>query len=249
MGQMQNKAALVTGASSGIGAAIARRLAKDGYSVLAAGRDPVRTAAIAAELPSMRSWIGELASSADCDRLIAATVKEFGRLDVLVNNAGIWQPVTTEETTDGIWLDTLAINLSIPFFLSRAALPLLRLNRGAIVNIASSWGLHGAPKAAAYCASKGGLVLMTRAMSIDHAAEGVRINAVCPGDVATPMLFRDAEARGVDPEAALREANAGSRSGRITTPEEIAALVAYLASDAAAQVNGAAIPIDGGELA
>ena len=130
---------------------------------------------------------------------------------MLVNNAGIWQPVTTEETTDGLWLDTLAINLSIPFFLSRAALPLLRLNRGAIVNIASSWGLHGAPKAAAYCASKGGLVLMTRAMSIDHAAEGVRINAVCPGDVATPMLFRDAEARGIDPEAALREANAGSQ--------------------------------------
>ena len=90
---------------------------------------------------------------------------------------------------------------------------------------------------------------MTRAMSIDHAAEGIRINAVCPGDVATPMLFRDAEARGIDPEAAMREANAGSRSGRITTPEEVAALVAYLASDAAAQVNGAAIPIDGGELA
>ncbi len=246
---MTNKVAVVTGASSGIGAAIARRLAKDGYSVLAAGRDAERTAAVVAELPTACSWIGNLASSADCERLIGACVKEFGRLDVLVNNAGIWQPVTTEETTDGLWLDTLAINLSIPFFLSRAALPLLRLNRGAIVNIASSWGLHGAPKAAAYCASKGGLVLMTRAMSIDHAAEGVRINAVCPGDVATPMLFRDAEARGIDPQAALREANAGSRSGRITTPDEVAALVAYLASNAAAQVNGAAIPIDGGELA
>ena len=246
---MTNKVALVTGASSGIGAAIARRLAKEGYSVLAAGRDPVRTAAIAAELSLVRSWVGELDSSADCDRLIPACVNEFGALDVLVNNAGIWQPVTTEETTDRIWLDTLAINLHVPFFLSRAALPLLRRNGGAIINIASSWGLHGAPKAAAYCASKGGLVLMTRAMSIDHAAEGVRINAICPGDVATPMLFRDAEARGVDREAALLEANAGSRSGRITTPEEVAALVAFLASDAATQINGAAIPIDGGELA
>ena len=246
---MTNKVALVTGASSGIGAAIARRLAKEGYAVLAAGRDPVRTAAITAEQPLVRSWVGELDSSADCDRLISACANEFGALDVLVNNAGIWQPVTTEETTDRIWLDTLAINLNIPFFLSRAALPLLRRNGGAIINIASSWGLHGAPKAAAYCASKGGLVLMTRAMSIDHAAEGVRINAICPGDVATPMLFRDAESRGIDSQAALREANAGSRSGRITMPDEVAALVAYLASDAAAQINGAAIPIDGGELA
>ncbi len=246
---MTGKVALVTGASSGIGAAIARRLAKDGYSVLAAGRDRARTVALAAELPSARSWIGKLATSADCDRLIAAAVKEFGGLDVLVNNAGLWQPATTEETTDRIWQDTLAINLSIPFFLSRAALPQLRLRKGAIVNIASSWGLHGAPNAAAYCASKGGLVLMTRAMSIDHAAEGIRINAVCPGDVATPMLFRDAQARGMDLQAATREANAGSRSGRITMPDEVAALVAYLASDAAAQINGAAVPIDGGELA
>jgi len=221
----------------------------DGYSVLAAGRNAGRTSALSDELPSVRSWVGNLAASPDCDQLVAACLKEFGGLDVLVNNAGIWQPVTTEETTDRIWLDTLAINLNIPFFLSRAALPYLQQRKGAIVNIASSWGLHGAPQAAAYCASKGGLVLMTRAMSIDHASQGVRINAVCPGDVATPMLFRDAEAQGIDRESALREANAGSRSGRITMPEEVAALVAFLASEAAAQINGAAIPIDGGELA
>jgi meso-butanediol dehydrogenase / (S,S)-butanediol dehydrogenase / diacetyl reductase len=246
---MKNKIALVTGASSGIGAAIARRLAKDGFLVMAAGRDAKRTETLAAELPGARAWIGALASSADCDRLVADCVKTFGGLDVLVNNAGIYQPAKTEETSDAIWNDTLATNLSVPFFLSRAALPHLRKTRGAIVNIASNWGLHAGPHAVAYCASKGGLVLMTKALTVDHAAEGIRINAVCPGDVATPMLFRDAESRGLDREAVLRESAATTRSGRVTTPEEVAGLVAYLASDEAAQVNGAAILMDGGSAA
>ena len=246
---MKNKIALVTGASSGIGAAVARRLAKDGFAVMAAGRDKKRTEALAAELSGARAWIGDLATSADCDRLIADCVKAFGGLKVLVNNAGIYQPAKTEETTDAIWNDTITTNLSVPFFLCRAALPHLRKSRGAIVNIASDWGLHGGPNAVAYCASKGGLVLMTKALAVDHAAEGIRINAVCPGDVATPMLFRDAEARGLDREAVLRESAATTRSGRVTTPEEVAGLVAYLASDEAAQVNGAAILMDGGSAA
>jgi meso-butanediol dehydrogenase / (S,S)-butanediol dehydrogenase / diacetyl reductase len=246
---MAQKVALVTGASSGIGSAIARRLATDGYVVMAAGRNAKRTKVLAADLPGARAWVGELASSADCGRLIADCVKAFGRLDVLVNNAGIYQPAMAEDTTDAIWNDTLATNLSVPFFLSRAALPQLRRRKGAIVNIASNWGLTGGPHAVAYCASKGGLVLMTKAMTVDHAAEGVRINAVCPGDVETPMLFRDAEARGLSHDAVLQESAATTRSGRVTTPEEVAALVAYLASDEAAQVNGAAILMDGGSAA
>jgi len=246
---MKNRIALVTGASSGIGAAIAHRLAKDGYAVMAAGRDKKRTEALAAEHSGARAWIGDLATSADCDRLIADCVKAFGGLNVLVNNAGIYLPATTEDTTDATWNDILATNLSVPFFLCRAALPHLRKSRGAIVNIASNWGLHGGANAVAYCASKGGLVLMTKALTVDHAAEGIRINAVCPGDVATPMLFRDAEARGLDREAVLRESAATTRSGRVTTPEEVAGLVAYLASDEAAQVNGAAILMDGGSAA
>ena len=249
MQAMTRKIALVTGASSGIGAAIARRLAQDGYAVMAAGRDAKRTEVLASELPGARAWIGELATSADCDRLIADCVTAFGGLDLLVNNAGIYLPAKAEETTDAIWNETLATNLSVPFFLSRAALPQLRRRQGSIVNIASNWGLHAGPHAVAYCASKGGLVLMTKALAVDHAAEGVRINAVCPGDVATPMLFRDAESRGLDREAVLRESAATTRSGRVTTPEEVAGLVAYLASEEAAQVNGAAILMDGGSAA
>ena len=176
-------------------------------------------------------------------------MKAFGGLDVLVNNAGIYVAANAEQTTDETWNATIATNLSVPFFLSRAALPQLRRRKGVILNIASDWGLKGGANAVAYCASKGGMVLMTRAMTIDHAAEGVRINAICPGDVATPMLYRGGEARGLDPKQVIAESSADSRSGRVTTPEEVAALVAFLASDEAAQINGAAVAIDGGNLA
>ena len=246
---MKNRVALITGASSGIGLAVAQRLAGDGYSVMAAGRDAARTAKLASELPSVRSWIGDLASPKACDDLIAACVKAFGRLDVLVNNAGIYHPANAEETTDPIWQQTIAINLTAPFLLSRAAMPQLRRHKGAIINIASDWGLVGGRNAVAYCASKGGLVLMSKAMALDHADEGVRINAVCPGDVETPMLYLSGAMHGLDEKSALREANASSRTGRITTPAEVAALVAFLASDDSAQITGAALPIDGGNTA
>ncbi len=245
----RSRSALVTGASSGIGAAIARRLARDGYRVIAAGRDAARTQAVAAESAATRAWVGTLASAEDCERLVADCVKTEGGLDLLVNNAGIYEIANAEATSDDAWHRTMAINLSVPFFLSRAALPAIRKSKGSIVNVASDWGLKGGAHAVAYCASKGGLVLMTRAMAIDHADEGIRINAVCPGDVETPMLYRSGATRGADAKTALREADADSRSGRVTTPDEVAALVAFLASDAAAQINGAAIPIDGGGLA
>ena len=243
------KVSLVTGASSGIGAAVARRLASDGFAVMAAGRDAKRTNELASELPSVRAWIGDLATSDACSRVVADCVKAYGRLDVLVNNAGIYHLADAEHTTDEIWNQTIAINLTAAFLLSRAAMPQLRKCKGAIINIASDWGLVGGRNAVAYCASKGGLVLMSKAMALDHAAEGVRINAVCPGDVETPMLYRSGATHGFDRKAALSAANESSRTGRVTTPEEVAALVAFLASDAAAQITGAAIPIDGGNTA
>ena len=245
----KEKAALVTGASSGIGAAVTRRLAREGYAVLAAGRDAARTEAIAAESAGSRPWVGDLADPQACERLVADCLRQFGRLDLLVNNAGIYLPAKAEDTSDDAWNQTLTVNLSTPFYLCRAALPELRRTRGSIVNVASNWGLHAGPHAVAYSASKGGLVLLTKALAVDHAAEGIRVNAVCPGDVATPMLFRDAEARGLDREAVLRESAATTRSGRVTTPEEVAGLVAWLASNEAAQVNGTTILMDGGSAA
>ena len=246
---MENKVALVTGASSGIGTAAALRLAEDGYLVLAAGRDRVRTEALQSQNPNIHTWVGDISGSAACTQLVQACVEQLGRLDLLVNNAGIFYGANSEQTTDEIWSQTLEINLHAPFYLSREAIPHLRATKGAIVNVASDWGLMGGKDAVAYCASKGGIVLMTKAMALDHAHEGIRINAICPGDVETAMLYYDGAARGLNPDAALQEADAGSPTGRVTTAGEVAALIAYLASDAAAQITGTAIPIDGGNTA
>lgn len=243
------KVAIVTGASSGIGAAIAGLFAHNGYRILAAGRDHARLAEIAVEASGILPWTGDLTEHASCDRLVEDCISQFGRLDVLVNNAGIYIRGDASETSAEDWRRTLAVNLDAPFFLSRAALPHLRRTRGSIINIASDWGLQGGKRAAAYCASKGGLVLLTRGMALDHAAEGVRINAVCPGDVDTPMLVAEALHEGLSHEQALEKYGRASPSGRVTRPDEVAALVLYLASEQAAQINGAAIPIDGGNTA
>jgi NAD(P)-dependent dehydrogenase (short-subunit alcohol dehydrogenase family) len=246
---LKKKAALVTGASSGIGTAIALKLAGNGYSVMAAGRDAERTSALAGKHDAISTWTGDLDSSGACAILISACLEEFGRLDVLVNNAGIYKAASAEQTTDELWLQTIAVNLSVPFYLSREAIPHLRKTRGVILNIASDWGLVGGKQAVAYCASKGGIVLMSKAMALDHAHEQIRVNAICPGDVESPMLYSEGAARGLDRAAAMREANAASPTGRVTTANEVASLVLYLASDDAAQITGAAIPMDGGNSA
>ena len=246
---MTRKVALVTGASSGIGAAATQRLAENGYRVMAAGRDSARTESLREQSAHIQTYIGDLDSSSACASLVTACINEFGRLDLLVNNAGIYHAADAEHTSDEIWSQTLAINLNATFYLSREAMPHLRMTKGVIVNVASDWGLAGGRDAVAYCASKGGVVLMTKAMALDHAHEGVRINAVCPGDVETPMLYADGEGRGLNPDDALLEAAAASPTGRVTTADEVAALIHFLASDAAAQITGAAVPIDGGNTA
>ncbi len=238
--------ALVTGASSGIGAATAIAFAEAGWDVMAAGRDEGRLEEVADVSDNIAIWSGELTQSEDCDELIADTIDEFGHLDCLVNSAGVIVRANVADTSDEDWRYTMAINLDVPFYLSRAALPHLLQSSGSIINLASDWGLKGGDRAAAYCASKGAIIQLTKAMAIDHARDGVRVNAVCPGDVDTPMLSNEAEDKDMDLDEFLAQAAEESPNGRIGTPEEVAALILFLASDAATHITGTAIPIDGG---
>jgi NAD(P)-dependent dehydrogenase (short-subunit alcohol dehydrogenase family) len=180
---------------------------------------------------------------------VRAAVAEFGGLDVLVPAAGIALRHTAEEVSDDEWERVLAVNLTHVFRFCRAALPALRASRGCIVTIGSGWGLVGGPRAVTYAATKGAVVNLTRALAIDHGPEGVRVNCVCPGDTDTPMLRGELEQLGEDVASGLA-GSAGARPlRRLGTPEEIAAAVAFLASDEARYVTGTTLVVDGGGLA
>jgi len=248
------RVALVTGATSGIGAAIAREFARLGYGVMLAGRDAARGTALEQELAgtgaSVALWLGDLRAPEACESLVAATLERFGGLDVLVNNAGVIHRATAEETSDAQWRETLAVNVDGVFYLSRAAVPALRRRGGGvIVNIGSDWSLVGGQRAVAYCASKGAVVQMTRAMALDHARENIRVNCVCPGECDTPMLARELAQQGGDPASARAALAAEIPLGRIATPQDVAAAVVFLASDAARQITGTALSVDGGATA
>ncbi len=238
--------ALVTGASSGIGAATAIAFADLGWDVMAAGRDEGRLAEVADVSDNIATWAGELATSEDCDELIADTIEEFGALDCLVNSAGILVRADATDTSDDDWRDTMTINLDVPFYLSRAAVPHLIDTEGSIVNISSYWGIQAGDRAAAYSTSKGALIMLTKAMAKDHGRDGMRVNVICPGGVDTPMLAEGANEEDMEVDEFLEVVAGFSPNGRIATPEDVASLVVFLAGDAAQQINGAAISIDGG---
>ncbi len=247
-----DRSVIVTGATSGIGAAIARHFADLGASLVLTGRNAERGTRIAKEIESSGAkaifLAGNINDPAMADALVQLTLKHFGRLDVLINNAGILHRGSALDCTDEQWDETMATNVTSVFRMSRAALRVMKAQRrGSIVNIASDFALIAGPNAFAYCTSKGALAQMTRAMAIDHARDGIRVNAICPGDTDTPM--QDSAFTDGDRVAGLAKVGETVPLGRVATPLEIARAAAFVASEDASYITGAMIPVDGGTTA
>lgn len=245
------RAALVTGGGTGIGAAIARRLAADGYDVCITGRRPGPLEEVAADIGAL-AVPGDTGDPGDAQAAVAAAKEAFGRLDVLVCNAGIGRAGTVEEQTPEGWDEVLRTNLTGAFLACRAALPELVKAKGAIVTISSDSGLRVAPRSAAYCTSKAGLIMLTKSIALDYGPAGVRANCLCPGWVRTPMADSEmdelGEQRGTDREGAYALAASPVPLRRPGAPEEIAAAAAWLASDESSFVTGAVVAVDGGNV-
>ena len=251
--RLNNKVALITGGTSGIGEATALLFAKEGAEVAVTGRNRPRGDTVVEGIKEVGSGAiflqAEVSSAGDCRRAVEETIEEFGRLDILFNNAGVFYPHTAIECPEKEWDEQIDINLKGTFLMSKFALPAMIAQRaGVIINNASGWGIVGGDRAVAYCASKGGVVLMTKAMAIDHGAQGIRVNCICPGDVETPMLPADAKMRGMQWDEYI--AGCAKRPlGRVGTVEEIAKAVLFLATDDSSFMTGAALVVDGGGTA
>jgi meso-butanediol dehydrogenase/(S,S)-butanediol dehydrogenase/diacetyl reductase len=250
LGRFHGRVALVTGAARGIGAATAWRLAREGACVLLADRDVAPVEALAAELRAQdlqaEAMALDVASEQGIAAAIATITQRHGRLDVIVNNAGIHHGGAFQQTRMEHWRQLMAVNVEGALRLSLVSLPLLRAapRPGAIVNVSSISGLGGDFGQAAYATSKGALTHLTRSMALDRAGEGIRVNAVCPGSVRTPM-FTAAVAQ-LDPAQVEDSFRAAYPLGRIAQPEEVAAAIAFLASEDASFVTGVNLPVDGG---
>jgi meso-butanediol dehydrogenase/(S,S)-butanediol dehydrogenase/diacetyl reductase len=245
------KVVLITGSTTGIGEACARGFAESGAKVMVSGRHVDRghavVEAIRAAGGSAQFAAVDLRVAGACERLVGDTVERLGGLDVLVNNAGILYTANALDTSDEQWLDTMAVNVNALFYLSRAAVKHMKAaGKGAIVNIASEWGLNGEANHVAYCASKGAVIQITRCMALDHARDNIRVNSVCPGEIHTRMVDAILAKRGGDPATNLRELAAGIPMRRLAHPSEVARCVHFLASDLASYVTGANLSVDGG---
>ena len=250
---LEGKVAVVTGAASGIGRGISFLLAEMGASVALLDIDADKGKAAAAQI---RSQGGEgiylpcdIRRAADCRKAVEAVIKKWNGIDILCNCAGIAIRKDVVDLTEEEWDLALDVTLKGIYLLSREVIPhMARAGGGSIINIGSGWSLKGGPRAASYCAAKGGVVNLTRAMAIDHGKHNIRVNCVCPGDVDTPMLRSECAQLGEDERSFMREA-AQRPLARVGTPEDVANAVLFLASPMATWITGTALVVDGGGLA
>jgi len=245
--RLTGKVAVVTGGSSGIGRGCAEFLRKMGAEVAIVDLNEEEGEKVADRVDG-RFFCCDVTSNADCERTIGEIEAAFGRIDVLVNCAGVIARKTVVDLSEAEWDRVVNTSLKGTYLMSKHAIPVMVRTGGSIVNIGSGWGLKGGPKAAAYCAAKGGVVNLTRAMAIDHAPQGIRVNCVCPGDIDTPLLRSEAAQLGVDVDAFLAE-GADRPIRRLGTTLDVAKAVYFLASDLSEWVTGAILVVDGGGLA
>jgi NAD(P)-dependent dehydrogenase (short-subunit alcohol dehydrogenase family) len=251
--QLHDKVAVITGAASGIGRATALLFAREGAAVVITDANESGGKAVEAEIAShggrARFERADITRAADCQRVVERTVQEFGGIHILFNNAGIIRRASVVELSEEDWDRVMAVNVKAIFLMCREVIPVMAAaGGGCIINTASGWGLAGGPRAAVYCASKGAVVLLTKAMAVDHGAQNIRVNCICPGDTDTNMLRNEAQQLGEPSDRFLAE-SARRPLGRVGKPDEIAQAALYLASDASSFVTGTALVVDGGGLA
>jgi NAD(P)-dependent dehydrogenase (short-subunit alcohol dehydrogenase family) len=250
---LKGKIAVITGGASGIGRATALLFAREGATVAVIDLNRQAGEFVAREINASGGRAtfeaGDVTSAADCRRVVERVLGELGAIHILFNNAGIIRRASVVELSEEDWDRVMAVNVKSVYLMSREVIPLMaKSGGGSIINTASGWGLAGGPRAAVYCASKGAVVLLTKAMAIDHGSQKIRVNCICPGDTDTAMLRNEAQQLGENEDRFLKE-SAHRPLGRVGKPEEIAQAALYLASDASSFVTGTALVVDGGGLA
>jgi len=257
MSRLEGKVALITGGNSGIGRGTALLFAQQGAQVVITARSVDKGAATVSAIEQAGGKAiflpADLRGWAECEAVAAETLRQFGHIDILFNNAGVVTLATVTDTTPEMWEDVWATNVSSVFYMSRAVLPsMIERSSGVIINCGSDWGMVGAANAAAYCATKGAVIQLTRAMSIDHGRQGIRVNAICPGDTQVERWSESAklEAKSdADFDAYLKEMGEGYSIGRVAQVDEMARAVLFLASDDSSYMTGQTLVVDGGNTA